>query len=188
MDPSYNNNNPQYRPPTQQGSPQTDPYRYDQQQQSQIPNSTQSLDEFDSGWFKCYKVALGFAALLGFFGFLDTFTLLPYGGGFIVVAIIQGLLNLSWIAMVVLQFLAMKNRDLLKAKIALVGFMVYIASNFLILLITFGANSASSNKLVPVIMSGLLTVAFDGSLTLIGSFKVYQILSENQIKSEFQLY
>ncbi len=184
-------------PPTQQGypsapyqSPQQNypqqgyPSQYDQQQQPQLPNFTQNnLDQLDQGGFQCYKVALGFAALLGLLGLFGSLTLIMAGNGFALFGLVQFMFPLGLIALIVIQFLAMKDRDLQKSKIALIGFLGYVSVSFLIQLmfITF---AYPAEYLFSMLFSALINHALIGSLTIIGSFKVYQLLNENQIKSE----
>ena len=211
MDPSFNNNPqyyppPQQNPPSQQTYPQANPYQppqqypptqqgypsapyqspqqgypsqYNQQQQPQIPNSTQNdLDQLDKGGFIWYRVALGIALLVAL---VDLINFSRSNSD--LVSLVLCSFNFILIALVILQFLAMRDRNLQKAKIALIGFLSYISLYILGPFVMF-LFAPSASDVFPILIFALIYIVLYGSLTLIGSFKVYQLLNENEIKSE----
>ncbi len=186
MDPSSNNHQlytpAQQDTPSQQGYPPTDPYQYTQQPQNSypVPNTNNNLNQLDQGCFKAYKIALvieflwhmyGFGALLHF-ALVDEYFNYTY--------IISFALSLAFMALILIQFSAMKDRNLHKAKMALLGFLGYF---FICLVLQIRLILVFSN-IAEVFIEKFFYLFLDLGLVLIGSIKVYQLLNINQIKSE----
>jgi len=186
MDPSYNN--PQYYPPTQQDSPTqqgyplVNSYQCDQHPQTSysVPNANNNLNELDQGCFKFYKAAWRI------WNFVTLIRLIFYIGGFYPSDLITIMLYASSMALVFIQLSAMKDRDLKKAKMALIGFLGYTFICVVIrILVCLRFNGGLNWEFL---LRGFLWISLDAILTVIGSFKVFQLLSANQIKSESENY
>ncbi len=205
---------PQQNPPLQQGYPHANPYppqqyqqayppanayqypqqaypppQYDQQQQEepQIPSPIQNnLDQLDRGWFQCYKVALVIAVILGGLEVLGALSFFAAGKSYtILYGLVQSVGGLCLMALVSLQFVAMKNRDLKKAKMALIGFLGYVPLG---LFSPFAFYLFTVNFPIQSALAGFVYLFIYDAVILIGSFKVYQLLNTNQIKPEFENY
>ncbi len=90
--------------------------------------------------------------------------------------------------MAVIQFLAMKDRDLQKAKIALMDFLGYVSLQLLTQFAFYFFSYGGDSYYFPVIAVALIGTSVYSVLTLFGSFKVYQLLNINQIKSDSDNY
>ncbi len=194
MDPS-SYNNPQYYPPTppqqgyptqQQGYPPAKPHRH--QNSYSGSNTNDNLNELDQGCFKIYKVALFIAFLWRIYTLGDLVRLIvTFGiGSFDFTIVIVFIQEIASMALILIQFLAMKDRNLHKAKIALIGFLGYYFTCFVYQ--TFISLQFFEDDDLKWIASGYIFIFIDIALTVIGSFKVYQFLNVNKIKSEADNY
>ena len=197
MDPSYNNANYYTPTPTQEAAPTqqdyakqqdyppADSYQYPQQPQTQnyTQNPNNNLDELDRGCFQAYKIALCIAFLWRIYGLTSLVLILSNQGGFNFSFLLAFALGFYSMALIFLQFTAMKNRNLQKAKMALVGFIGYyfICIVHQIYNIVFFYRFSDSYFFA---FQPLFWLALDIILTFIGSLKVYQFLNVNKIKCE----
>jgi len=191
MDPSYNN--PQYYPPTQQdyanqqGYTQADSYQYPQQPQTQnyAQDTNNNLNELDRGCFQVYKIALLIVFGWRIYNLVGLIGFLAREGGFNFTFLIAFALEFSLMALIFLQFSAMKDRNLQKAKMAFICFLGYyfVCIIYQICLVLLFLEMGFE-----LLFEQLLSVFIEIILTLIGSFKVYQFLNVNQIKCESDNY
>ncbi len=134
-----------------------------------------SSGDFDKGWFFCYKIILYIYAVLEAILVISNIARLSHlGSGFYVwfVYILEPLVLLIF---VVCEILAMKNRDFQKAKIALYGFMGYIAVYIILFIIVLISNIDSQYKselLIQMIVSLVVFFVF----IVYGAVQVYKAL------------
>jgi len=98
----------------------------------------------------------------------------------------SSVLSLAGMALLFIQFSAMKDRSLDKAKMAFTWLLGY----FFVCIVyqTFFVFTFEKVNHIMVLVRAFFWIFVDTVLVLIGSFKVYQLLDVNQIKSEAENY
>ena len=142
-----------------------------------LPRNNNSLDEIDQGCFDCYKIALYVYIAFGIVNIGNMIRLLVKNStlaGYYISAMIMQAFLLFYIA---IQLQALKQKDLGKAKLALIGFVIYtIVSPTLSICFSIGLLGYVDNAVAAEVAISLLSFIF---FVLVGSIKVYIVLKEN---------
>lgn len=154
-----------------------------QQPQNSIsmPQNSNS-DEIDQGCFKWYRIILYIYLVLGVLNIPYTiYLLIHYSslGGYYIFAIFFQSFLLFYVA---IQLQAIQQRDLGKAALALIGFVIYLV---MCPLFSFGFSLVTLGYVDPDVVSNFAVslVSFI-VFVLIGSIKVYQSLKKSQAQSD----
>jgi len=150
---------------------------YAQQHIIELPND--GLRALDHGWFQFYKILLYIYLALLILGSIGLINALIEGGygRFIFLFGFDMTIALSRLVLVIVQLQAMQGRDPVKAKIALTGFLIYLALDPIYI---FGVTYLMYGYLLPVYVArNMIGFGVFIVLVLIGSIQVYRFLKKN---------
>ena len=159
------------------------PYRADTSKISSSRSNVNNLDELDKGWFTCFKISLCFDIVLRIWIILAVLRILRFSW----ISILamhdrrMGLSHFIPLILDIVQFQAMKNKDLKTAKLAFKGHLCGLIFTFGLALYCWATPFYISDYsyVEPLVMGAMYLV-----MVIFGSFKVQQFLSANQIGSE----
>ncbi len=179
-------------PPQQEGYPvsafRSHPQGYPSanQYQPQASNSDQSSNEFNQGLFQGYKVVLVILVLKGLMELPEACRTFSHGSNQLY-SFMMGLLGLALIAVAVLQFLAMKDRDLWKANYALIGFIGWYVLSIINVIVLWLRN-LEYISFDGYVLGIFVTFSVLFALGVTGSLQVYKRLGVKQIEPESMNY
>ena len=191
MNPSYNtlnSNAPQQYYSTE--PPLNSSQHFQQPQSSYLQPNTENnnLNELDKGWFRCYKIAFFFEALRKTWNIMNQIYqyLWTHEANFNATSVISLIFYFAFIVFILMQFVAIKNRDLKTAKIALICHLCYLFASIVYQIIFLYAIFGYLH--LQLFFSGIIWTAFSAVCIIPGSFKVLQFLNANRIKCEADHY
>jgi len=156
-------------------------------QDSSFLVQTNDMSELDKGWFKCYQIGLYSYLVMSAIVIYTLCASLQYVSG---TRAPEGLIFMSIIVdfipvlFIIIQLVAIRQRDLIKAKMALVGHFGFFG---ICLLNAFFLNYVFFETLDSgFLIRSLISAAVFGLWVLFGSIKVYQFLNAKQIENEYQ--
>lgn len=143
-------------------------------------SSNPNNNPFNSGWYLIYQVVLGLYAISQIVTAIDNFiTFVGLTSSIFIYLFFVGL-PLVLGASVVMEILAMRNRDFKKAQLALGGFALYIVLYIgLIVYICFVANLGAS-YLTRFILQSIISLAVFCLCIGFGAFRVYKVLKPRE--------
>ena len=164
------------------------PYATDPSQQTGYSMvQDDGMSALDKGWFKCYKIAICLYLISAFAMVITLFNSLQYVSG---TGTPEGIIYFSMIVycipilFIIIQLIAIQQRDFVKAKMALVGhfgFYVIQLLNATIFNIMF------YGELNPAFLFQSLISVFSFTFwVLLGSMEVYKFLKAKQEGTEYK--
>ncbi len=186
MDPSYSTPNyySQQNAQTQLSSHLA--FNPSQNSYFQLNLENNSLENLNKGWFKCYQIALSLEIIRRTWNMLSlSYRIFYYNDLHLdtTTSVISWAFYFTFMTGILIQFVAIKDRDLTKAKVALI-----CHAGFLFISIVYQVASSYAFFGYLRLPLGLKWTVFSAVIVIPGSFKVLRFLKANKIQSEADHY